>query len=128
MKLLLDTNVLIWSTLQPLRLRVGVQELLLNPENTLLFSVVSLWEMSIRFAQNRPDFRIDPRVLRKALIDRGDQELQISGPHATGVLSLPPIHRDPFDRLLLAQAEAEQAVFLTSDALLTTYPVTTLRV
>ena len=93
-----------------------------NPDNAVHFSVVSLWEIAIKSARNRPDFNVDPQELRMGLLDAGYRELAIIGDHAVQVRNLPPLHTDPFDRLLLAQAWVEGLMLLTSDALLATCP------
>lgn len=87
-----------------------------------MFSAASVWEVAIKSALGRDDFSVDPRVLRRALLDNGYVELAISGAHAAAVLDLPPIHRDPFDRLLVAQAQVEGIALLTADATVARYP------
>ena len=84
--------------------------------------VTSLWELVIKQALGRPDFRLDPVVLRRALLDGGWQELSIAAHHALAVAALPPLHRDPFDRLLLAQASADGLLQITADQQLAQYP------
>jgi len=88
----------------------------------LIFSAASLWEVGLKLGLGRNDFRVDPRLLRRGLLDRGYRELPITGEHAVAVTSLPPLHKDPFDRLLLAQSIAEGILLLTSDPLVATYP------
>jgi len=87
-----------------------------------VFSVASLWELVIKRALGRPDFTVQPAVLRRALLDGGWQELSIEAHHALAVTSLPPLHRDPFDRLLLAQASADGLLLITADQQLAQYP------
>lgn len=86
-----------------------------NSRNTLIFSVASVWEVAIKSGLGRKDFHIDPRVLRSGLLDNGYNELAITGEHAATVDRLPAIHKDPFDRMLVAQAMAEGLMLLTSD-------------
>lgn len=93
-----------------------------EPRNTLWFSAASLWEITIKRTLGRPDFRVDPHLLRRALLDHGYGELPITGQHALATAHLPPIHEDPFDRLLVAQAEVEGALLLTTDATVARYP------
>ncbi|MDQ1833354.1 type II toxin-antitoxin system VapC family toxin [Massilia scottii] len=93
-----------------------------NSGNQLFFSVASLWEIAIKRALGRPDFRIDPRLLRRGLLGNTYNELPIPGEHAVAVEDLPPCHKDPFDRILLAQATLEGIVLLTSDSVLAQYP------
>lgn len=121
MKLLLDTQVLLRAAGQPERLSSSARRLLANPSNDLLFSAASLWEITIKHALGRPDFRVQARVLRRGLLDNGYVEVPVTGEHAVNVASLPPIHRDPFDRLLLAQALCEGVTLVTADAQLARY-------
>ncbi|OCX76543.1 twitching motility protein PilT [Acidithiobacillus thiooxidans] len=122
MKLLLDTHLLLWAADNLERVPAGARALMADLENELLFSVVSIWEVAIKNGLNRPDFQVDARLLRRGLIDNGYVELPISGEHAVAVDTLPLIHRDPFDRLLIAQATVEGLVLLTSDVTLERYP------
>ena len=121
MKLLLDTHLLLWAADSLERVPVGARALMADLENELLFSVVSIWEVAIKSGLNRPDFQVDARLLRRGLIDNGYVELPISGEHAVEVDTLPLIHRDPFDRLLIAQATVEGFVLLTNDVTLERY-------
>ncbi len=122
MKLLLDTHLLLWAAGQPERLPARARKLLADPGNELLYSAASLWEIAIKRTLGRPDFEADPRLLRRGLLDNGYLELPITGQHAVGVDALPPLHKDPFDRLLLSQALVEGIVLLTTDAQLARYP------
>ena len=122
MKLLLDTHLLLWAAGNPERLSSKAKDLLEDPENLLLFSSASLWEVAIKASLGRDDFDVDPRMLRRGLLDNGYAELPISSLHAVSIDSLPEIHKDPFDRLLLAQAICEGITLLTSDARLARYP------
>lgn len=122
MKLLLDTQVLLWAAGNSKRLTASARKLLNDPGNDLWFSAVSLWEITIKKSLGREDFRVEPRVLRRGLLDNGYTELAITSQHAVSVEGLPDIHRDPFDRLLLAQALSEGITLVTADALLATYP------
>jgi len=122
MRLLLDTQLLVWAMGEPERLPTGCAAMLEDPSNSLLFSVASLWELVIKQALGRPDFNLEPSLLRQALLDGGWQELPIEASHALAVSQLPPLHRDPFDRLLLAQAQVEGLLLLTADSQLSLYP------
>jgi PIN domain nuclease of toxin-antitoxin system len=93
-----------------------------DPQNTPVFSVASLWELVIKKALGRPDFSVEPALLRRALLDGGWQELPIAASHVFAVAQLPLCHRDPFDRLLLAQASADGLLLLTADSQLAQYP------
>lgn len=122
MKLLLDTQILLWAAGQPKRLGPAARKLLNDPRHELLFSAASLWEIAIKNSLGRDDFHADPRVLRRALLDNGYTELPITSQHAVSVDGLPPLHKDPFDRLLLAQAQSEGITLVTGDAQLAQYP------
>lgn len=122
MKLLLDTHLLIWAAESAARVPRRARSLMSAPGNELLFSVASLWEIAIKSKLNRRDFQVDPRVLRRGLIDNGYQELPILSEHAVAIDSLPLIHKDPFDRLLIAQATVEGITLLTDDATVGRYP------
>jgi len=122
MKLLLDTQLLLWAAGQPDRLSEDARALLESTDNELLFSAASVWEMAIKSSLGRDDFRVEPRVLRRGLLDNGYLELPITGQHAVGVDLLPLLHRDPFDRILVSQAHAEGITLLTADAQVAQYP------
>ena len=122
MKILLDTHVLLWAAGDPDRLSPSARVLIEDPANDLYFSAASLWEVAIKSGLGRDDFRVDPRVLRRALLEHGYTELAITGAHAVAVDLLPPIHRDPFDRLLVAQAQIEAMTLLTADTTVADYP------
>jgi PIN domain nuclease of toxin-antitoxin system len=122
MKLLLDTHILLWAANEPARLSAQALALLEDPDNELLFSAASLWEVSIKNSLGRDDFKVDARLLRRGLLDNGYLELPISSAHAVFVESLPPIHKDPFDRILIAQATAEGITLVTADATVAKYP------
>ena len=91
-------------------------------ENELFFSVASLWEIAIKCGLGRDDFKVDARVLRRSLLDNGYSELPISSEHVVAIDALPPIHKDPFDRLLVAQATVEGITLLTVDSRVADYP------
>lgn len=116
MKLLLDTHLLLWAAAHPERLSAQARALIEAPDNELVFSVASLWEIAIKRGLGRSDFQLEPRVLRRALIDNGYIELPITGEHALAIDELAPLHKDPFDRMLIAQALSEGITLLTADA------------
>ena len=122
MKLLLDTHLLLWAAGAPDRLSATARALIDDPANTPIFSVASLWEIAIKRGLGRPDFDVDPRRLRRGLLDNGYEELPITSAHVVAVDALPPLHRDPFDRLLISQAITEGVLLLTADARLAAYP------
>ncbi|HUQ20530.1 MAG TPA: type II toxin-antitoxin system VapC family toxin [Gemmatimonadaceae bacterium] len=121
MKLLLDTQLLLWAAGQPERLSPAARKQINNLSNELLFSAASLWEISIKNSLGREDFRVEPRSLRRGLLENGYHELPITSQHAVNLDTLPPIHRDPFDRMLLSQALTEGIALLTTDAQLARY-------
>jgi len=119
MKILIDTQILIWHGFGILPL--SAQDYIRDESNILLFSPASIWEVVIKRRLNRPDFIVDPYMLLKGLLDDGFDELPITTRHALGVNTLPIIHKDPFDRILLAQAITEEISFLTFDSMLVKY-------
>jgi PIN domain nuclease of toxin-antitoxin system len=126
-KLLLDTHLLLWAAGQPEKLSVEVRALLDDPANTLLFSAASLWEIAIKRTLGREDFKVDARVLRRGLLDNGYEELPITSAHAVALDELLPIHKDPFDRILVAQAKVEGITLVTADERVAKYPGAILR-
>jgi PIN domain nuclease of toxin-antitoxin system len=93
-----------------------------NPDNELLFSAASLWEVAIKRGLDRKDFQVDARLLRRGLLDNGYSELPIISDHVVATESLPLLHTDPFDRILVAQATVEGITLLTIDSLVSQYP------
>jgi PIN domain nuclease of toxin-antitoxin system len=122
MKLLLDTHLLLWAAGQPDRLSPEARKFIDNPANELLFSAASLWEVVIKRTLGRNDFKVDARVLRRGLLDNGYSELPVVSDHAVAIDSLPAIHKDPFDRVLISQATVEGITLLTTDSLVAKYP------
>ena len=122
MKLLLDTRLLLWAAGHPDRLPATAHSLIDNPENELLFSAASLWEVVIKRGLGRNDFQVDPRLLRRGLLDNGYGELPILSDHVVAIDGLPAIHKDPFDRVLVAQASVEGITLLTTDSVVAQYP------
>ena len=126
MRLLLDTHLLLWalrgaSPLPITRWR-EVVELLTDTETLPFFSAVSVWEVAIKAQRRRADFNIAPDTLRADLLASGYAELAITSAQAARVASLPPLHGDPFDRLLIAQAQTENLTLLTADRQIARYP------
>ena len=99
-----------------------------DSENELFFSAASLWEIVIKSGLGRVDFQVDARLLRRGLLDNGYRELAITSEHVVAVDGLPPIHKDPFDRLLVAQSMVEGITLLTADPLVAQYPAPVLKV
>lgn len=121
MNLLLDTHCLLWVAARPDLLSASALALIENPANRLWFSVASIWEVAIKRGLDRPDFRTDPGTLRAGLLSAGYEELAVDGRHVLILSALPTLHRDPFDRMLLAQATAEGMRLLTADRRLAAY-------
>jgi len=121
MKLLLDTHLLLWAAGEPDRLSQEARNFINDPDNQLFFSAASLWEVSIKRGLGRKNFKADPRILRRGLLDNGYEELPIHSDHVVILDALPPLHKDPFDRILVAQAVAEGIELLTTDSQLEQY-------
>jgi PIN domain nuclease of toxin-antitoxin system len=122
MRLLLDTHLLLWSIASSRKLPKEARALLEATENEVFYSTASLWEIAIKSALRRSDFRVDLDALYAALPEAGLAELPIRGVHAVALTTLPDIHRDPFDRMLVCQARTEPLVLLTNDEVLARYP------
>ena len=120
MKLLLDPCMLLWAAAGILPKEA--EKRVIDGNNTLYFSPASLWEVCIKKSLGRSDFKLDPEEFRRGLMDNQYLELPITSVHVLAINSLPPIHKDPFDRMLLAQAKAEGIALLTSDRFLAKYP------
>lgn len=127
MNLLLDTHLLLWAAVRDDMMSAEADRLVKAPENALWFSVASLWEVAIKRALDRPDFRAEASSLRAGLLSNGYREIAIEGRHVLAVPALPAVHRDPFDRILIAQARVEGLTFVTVDRTLAEYgePVVT---
>ncbi len=121
MNLLLDTHLILWAAGAPQRLPDEARQLLLDSTNTLFYSAASLWEVTIKRTLGRSDFQVNPRRLWRMLPVSGYRELPVTGEHAIAVETLPLLHKDPFDRLLLAQAHIEGLTLLTADQQLAAY-------
>lgn len=122
MKLLLDTHLLLWAAGQPQKLSKRARLLISSSDNELFFSAASVWEVVIKRTLGRADFKVDVRVFRRGLLDNGYSELHINSEHALALDQLPQIHKDPFDRILVAQAMTEGITLLTADSRVAQYP------
>ena len=118
---LLDTHLLLWAAFEPARLSAKAAKLLQSRDSPLHFSLASLWEVAIKTSLGRPGFSVDPGLLHHTLLSEGLLELPIRAGHLARVASLPWVHRDPFDRMLVAQAAEEKLSLLTVDATLRRY-------
>lgn len=118
---MLDTHLLLWAASEPQRLSAKARALLLDPSNQLIFSSASLWEITIKNGLERSDFNVDPRRLWRMLLVNGYRELSVTSEHTVAVNDLPPLHKDPFDRILVAQARVEGLTLLTADKMAAKY-------
>jgi len=121
LKILLDTHLLLWAVGHSDRLKPEIRQLIEDASNVLYFSAASIWEVSIKTGLGRADFAADPEGLRRELVNGGFLELPVSAAHAVAVLDMPPLHKDPFDRMLIAQARHEGFLLLTADATIAGY-------
>ena len=121
MNLLLDTHILLWAASAPERLSAKARGLLLAADNQLMFSSASLWEIGIKRSLGRADFNVDPRRLWRMLLVNGYRELPVTCEHVIAVNELLPLHKDPFDRILVAQARVEGLLLLTVDKAVAKY-------
>jgi PIN domain nuclease of toxin-antitoxin system len=121
LNLLLDTHVLLKAAKGD-DLSAGLRQLLEDQANRLVFSAASIWEIAIKSGLGRPDFDVPSGVFRRGLLEAGYQELPVTGVHAAALQGLPALHRDPFDRILVAQAMVESLTLVTADRTILTYP------
>jgi len=121
LNLLLDTHLLLWAASEPQRLSAKARAMLLDSANQLVFSSASLWEISIKNGLARSNFNVDPRRLWRLLLVNGYLELPVTSEHTVALTDLPPLHQDPFDRILIAQARVEGLTLLTADKALAKY-------
>ncbi|MGV3552643.1 type II toxin-antitoxin system VapC family toxin [Rhizobium sp.] len=128
MILLLDTHILLWMSIDQDRLSRNALQLLGDEENEIWFSAISILEMAIKQGLGKLDLRVPVDVYRTAMLAKGFNELPVRGEQAAYVARLPQLHKDPFDRLLVAQATVEGMLFLTADELLAQYPGPILKV
>lgn len=119
MRVLLDTRILLWALIEPRRLRKEIVVRIRDPANEILFSAASIAEIAIKVAQGR--FDVAPERIVEAATNSGYAELPVASRHAARLASMPMHHRDPFDRLLVAQALEEPARLLTADRKLAPY-------
>lgn len=124
MRILLDTHCWLWMQVSPEKLSQEIREILKDPENELFLSAASSWEISIKWALGKLPLPLPPAEYVPSRMERqGVSGLPIQHRHTLQVASLPPHHRDPFDRLLIAQAQVEQLTLLTADSQLADYEV-----
>ncbi len=121
MRILLDTHVLLWAVGASHRVPKAVRRMLEDGDNEIYFSAANIWEIAIKSALGRQDFQADPAEILAVMPETGFAELPVTAQHAALVSRLPPIHKDPFDRLLVAQSRVEPMLLLTDDSLLARY-------
>ena len=121
MRLLLDTHILLWAIDRPARLDLATRDLLQDLVNEVMFSAASIWEIAIKTGRGRPDFMARPQTILQAAVRSGFEELPVGAQAAARMADLPPHHRDPFDRLLVAQAMEGPMRLLTADPVLVPY-------
>ena len=121
MRFLLDTHLLLWALNDPERLGAATRDAIEDPANDVLFSTASIWEVAIKTQLGRPDFAVRAETIAKEALVRGFAELLIRWQSASVVADLPLHHRDPFDRILLAQAITEPVHLYTVDRKLVQY-------
>jgi PIN domain nuclease of toxin-antitoxin system len=121
-RLLLDTHILLWTIAESRRLSADARALIGDASSEISFSVISLWEVAIKTGRGRDDFRIDVGSLRRQLLDNRFAELVVTGAHAVALAALPQLHKDPFDRMLVAQAMVEGVTLVTGDRAVARYP------
>lgn len=122
MKALIDSHILIWHAFGELGIKAPKAQAIIKDFNhELYFSSVSVWEVVIKSSLNKPNFNIDAKQLTHGLLQDGFKQLKIENHHLYEIKNLPNIHKDPFDRLLLAQAKTEHMRFLTADQLILKY-------
>lgn len=122
MRLLLDTRLRRWTVIQPDRITTAARRMIEDSANVLHCRIASLWEVAIKRSLGRAEFTIDCHVLHRPRLDSRYGEVAVDGTHAVAVDALPLLHKDPFDRLLIAQAMVEGIVLSTSDASLGRHP------
>jgi PIN domain nuclease of toxin-antitoxin system len=128
MRLLLDTHILLWIAEDSPRLSDKARAMIVDPGNDKIFSVASLWEIATKAALGRESFVFDAAELRAGLHARAFAELPVTGAHALAILRLPSIHKDLFDRMLVAQAAEEKLTLLTADVVVASYSAAIVRI
>ena len=121
MNFLVDTHLLLWTVCSSPKLPSAIREIFSNPDSTCFFSAASIWEIAIKRSKRPALLPFSAATARELFLSSGFRELPISSRHCLAVEDLPPVHSDPFDRLLVAQAKTSQMKFLTHDRLLASY-------
>lgn len=121
MRLLLDTHILLWALTDDPQLTLSVRDLLLDPRNDVFFSAASVWEIAIKRTLRKSAIPLSAENATRLFRDAGYEELAVSADHAARVETLPPLHSDPFDRILVAQALSEPMRLITHDRVVASY-------
>ncbi|MFC0820195.1 type II toxin-antitoxin system VapC family toxin [Moraxella marmotae] len=123
MKYLLDTHILLWALTNSPKLGDKAKDIISNYDNELWFSSASVWEIAIKISSGKvkDDELIEPDLFYQTLLQEGYQELTINSMHSNQVRFMPFIHKDPFDRMLIAQAKTEKLIFMTADEKIAKY-------
>lgn len=121
MNYLLDTHILLWSLVEPDKVPMRMVRLIEDTGNRVWFSSASIWEIAIKHSLGKDEFPVEPGMIWKAARQTGMEELAVSAEHAVGVDALPWLHRDPLDRMLVAQARVEGMKLLSVDAQVNAY-------
>lgn len=119
---LVDTHVLIWLAVDSPRLGNVARAILADPDNQIFFSAISIFEIAVKERLSKPGFDVEASAIRRMMIENDFAELVVTGAHAAHVATLPLVHRDPFDRLLVAQAMIEGFTLMTADEHIGQYP------
>jgi PIN domain nuclease of toxin-antitoxin system len=124
LRLLLDTNVWLWSLWEPERIAPKARETIADLSHEVFLSAVTSWEVAIKMGTGKLTLPEPPgSYIPRRMADQGLRPLPVTHPHALAVFSLPSHHRDPFDRLLVAQASFERMTLVTADRIIGKYPV-----
>lgn len=126
MNYLLDTHIVLWLAREPNKLSKQIIEILENLDNQIYFSSINLWEIALKNSLGKSGFQYDVVKLKILLLENGFLELPVTSNHAPAIATLPFIHKDPFDRMLIAQAMTENICLITDDDKILQYPNLTL--
>jgi PIN domain nuclease of toxin-antitoxin system len=118
---LLDTHILLWTLVDPNKVPEPMRRIVEDTGNRVWFSAASIWEIAIKHSLAKAEFTVEPAIIWKAARETGLEELAVTAEHAVGVDALPWLHRDPFDRLLVAQARAAGMKLLSVDPKVNAY-------
>ncbi len=126
MKILIDTHIAIWAVLNDLKLPEKAKDMILDGRNEIFYSTASVWEITIKHMLHPDKLRINGSLLEKGCEENGYLVLPVFNRHVSALETLKrpenaPSHKDPFDRIMVAQAKAENLMFLTHDSLISYY-------